>query len=308
MRSLPWKSFLLFFLLNSLVVFQAGAAENTGKLSGQLLNEAGKPISYGVVSFFDIKNGLPMDQGVVRRIPEQVVRVQGEGMFSARLPAGSYYIGALQRDTGKGPGPPRGGEKFFFALDGKGQLRTFSVNAGQIVDVGGISGTIPKISITEGNYFTAEGKVLYEDGRPFAGALVTIKKNMAAPRPMFISGPTDADGKYSIKLPPGENYYFVALENLHGGRPLSGDHVGSYGVGSPVPDPQKNTANPPFAAGRKDAYLTGRVVAGKPGEVKKGIDITMFKMPDPKEIRSIMLNQAEAQQSPGQKPNSDSKK
>ncbi len=302
-----WASLLLFLVLGCFASASSVEDANYGTLIGQLQNGHGTPMAVGVVSFFNIDKGLPLDGKIVRRIPDTVVRVGEHGRFEVKLQAGAYYIGALQRVKGKGPGPPRAGEDFFFALNDAGELKIFMVKVGKTVNVGRVSGVVPDISLEAGNYFVAAGTARYEDGRPFVNALVTVKEDKFSPRPLFISSPTDTNGKYSIKLPANETFYFMALETLRGGRPLAGSYIGSYGGSSPVPIPNKNNANFQVAAGRRDVKMAGDVITGKAGEIMKGLDITMYPMLDPEQVRSKLLKQVGAQSPADQKSTSDVK-
>lgn len=184
-------------------------------------------------------------------------------------------------------------------------MQVFTVKTGQVVEAGSVTGKAPDLSSQAGAYFIVEGTVTHQDGQPFTGAIVTAKNNPALPRPLFMASPTGPDGKYRLKLQPGMEYYLVALESLRGGRPLPGNFIGSYGGSSPAPDPDKDTPTPPVAAGRKDNYAAGTVIMGQAGEIIKKIDIQMYRVPDPKEVRDKMLNKSKAQQTP--QPDSNAK-
>ena len=268
-----------------------------GTISGQMLQPDNIPFSNGVVSFFPVDKGLPIDNGIVRRIPDHVVRIGKDGSFNAKLPAGQYYVGALQREWGKGPGPPRPGETFCFVLDSERALQIFNVLAGQVVNAGPLSGGIPDISLKADVFFTVQGKVIHKDGRPFPGALVTAKENLNDLRPSFISELSKADGSYSLSLPAGK-YYIIALESIQGGRPDLGSYLGGYGGDSPAREPEKDSVYPPIDSGRREGYFDGLAVSGKAGELIKEINITMYEMPDPAAIRNERRNQAITQPTP----------
>lgn len=292
----------LFLVLLLCSLAAAGPAKDKadpGMIIGQMLADDGTPLESGVVSFFAVGYGPPVDQGIVRRIPDYVVRISGDGMFKAQLPAGSYYIGALQREWGEGPGPPRPGEKFLFVLDSGNALRVFDIKQGEIMSAGDLSGGIPDTALKAAEMFSAEGKVTYEDGRPFTGALVTVKELQSSTRPLFISEPTGADGSYRIKLPPG-SYYFVALESIHGGRPGPGTLLGGYGGKPPVKEPGEKDIYLPIESGKKDGYIDGLAVSGKAGETVKGINIILYTMPDPAKVRTDRREEAKALSAPEQ--------
>jgi len=290
-----WIPVLLFFWLSCIASAGHGEDNKLGTLTGQAVGEDAMPIVTGVVSFFTADKGPPIDRGAVRRVPNLVVRIEQGGRFKANLPAGSYYVGVLQREIGKGPGPPRPGEKFFFVLDEADELRVITVQAGKTVDAGLMSGAIPHIISDPDRYFNVRGTVRHEDGQPFAGAYVTAKKYLSTSRPQFISSPTDATGRYSILLPPGEPFFLVALENVRGGRPRVGSHAGSYGGQSPVPTEPRFNIYSPVVLGPERGYAAGRPISGKSGELREGIDIIMYKVLAPEQIRSEMLNKTREQ-------------
>ena len=84
--------------------------------------------------------GYPM-MGKTHRIPDMVGRIGPDGKFNTKLLAGNYYMGVLViTDPGRGPGPPRPGETFYFIRDDKGSLKNVSVADEEIKDLGQITG------------------------------------------------------------------------------------------------------------------------------------------------------------------------
>ncbi len=287
------KRLFLFLLTIPLLAGPGPAASSgTGEITGRLVNQDGTPMPVAVVSFFDTAKGLPIhNQGVIR-IPDLVVRARPDGSFTAGLPAGNYYVGAMERAGGVGPGPPRPGEKFLFATDERNTLRVAGVLAGKTTDMGPVSGSVPDIRLTEETFFTVHGTVTREDGRPFPGVLVTAKTDPTSPRPFFMSNYTAEDGKYQILLPPGGPYYLVALESIKGGRPRPGSHIGSYGGRSPVPSPDEKTVYPPAEVGMKDGYAAGEAIFGKAGERISNRNIILYTVQDPARIREERIGRS----------------
>ena len=116
------------------------AGDAIGMLSGQIVNDAGVPLPGGVVSFFFSEKGSPM-VGTTHRLPDMVGRMDTQGRFALKLAPGTYYIGALViTDPGRGPGPPRKGELFYFVRDAEGKMREFAVKANEAMDVGKLNG------------------------------------------------------------------------------------------------------------------------------------------------------------------------
>ena len=229
---------LLFVLLLSPLVCQAGIPgfmkKLMGTLSGQVMTDDGNPVPGGVVSFFDAEKGIPPLIADMHRIPDMLGRMEPDGRFNIKLLPGSYYMGILiVTNPGRGPGPPRKGETFYFAKDTNGELRTFTLGTREEKDAGVIIGAAPETFPLVKNLVTIEGMLLKENGKPFVGGVVLVKSDMNKQRPDFISQRTGEDGKFRIQLPPDTNYYLLGRERLVG-RPVPGSYVGTYGSNSAI--------------------------------------------------------------------------
>jgi hypothetical protein len=299
MRLLP-AIILLFLLMTDAV--HAGLPDDlkakVGGIEGQFVVDS-EPLSYAIVSFFSVKNGSVPLKGKVQRVPDMVARTDGEGRFSARLLAGTYYLGALVRKRGVGPGPPQQGEPRYFAMDEKGKLRLFQINARQTNDVGIITGA--KREAPEGltDFITVEGVISDENGKALAGAVVVVKTSLEQTRPSFVSRATESDGRYRLKLPPG-SYYLMARESFAGvSRPGPGSYVGLYGRKMPIgAEAPFNSAELPGAFPRSSGILNwgseAKKIEGNHGDLFSGIDIQLFRIPDPVETRKKFEGEARA--------------
>jgi hypothetical protein len=297
-----WFLILFFVLLVSPLVCQAAGVpgymkERMGTLSGQVMTDDGNPVPGGVVSFFDAQKGIPPLIADMHRIPDMIGRMGPEGRFTIKLLPGSYYMGAmLITDSGRGPGPPQKGETFYFAKDTSGELRTFTISTKEEKDAGVIIGAAPETFPLVKSLVTIEGRLLKEDGKPFIGGVVLIKSDMNNQRPDFVSQRTGEDGKFRIQLPPDTTYYLLGRERSVG-RPVPGSYVGTYGSNSAIseggalPIGNVRPAQPASGMPKVDGQDVGpgedlpKPLIGKAGEVLRGIDITMFKVPVPGEQR-----------------------
>lgn len=269
--------------------------ERMGTLSGQILIEDNKPLPGGIVSFINEKSGPPPLMPGATRVPDAITRVDKEGKFSARLVPGTYYIGALLvTEPGRGPGPPRPGEKLYYAVDEKKTPRTFTLKIRETLDVGQLASLPPDQIKDTGKYLTLEGTVLTPDGKPFPGAVALVKKDLRSMRPEFVSQVVSEDGHFKLMISEG-TYYLMAREVIDGsitGQPPTGSHVGTYGVEKAqtegVPEPRAGlhsplgatAANPaPTGAEQDDA----KTVSGKAGEVVKDLTIKVFPVSRPEE-------------------------
>jgi hypothetical protein len=78
------------------------------------------------------------------------------------------------------------------------------------------SGSFPLLAQEEGATGTLTGMVLDPSGEPAEGFRLVFQSEDAAVE--FISGPSDATGKYSLPLPAGSNYLLVAAVAPDGAR------------------------------------------------------------------------------------------
>jgi hypothetical protein len=262
-----------------------------GTIEGHLYVN-GKVLPNAIVAFFNKKGGQPPVAGSTRRVPDMVGRADAKGKFSIRLLPGWYYMGAMIRARGKGPGPPRKGEKFYFIKNNRGRLRAMAVKAGALTKAGRVEGLKPGAFKEFSKFMTIEGQVLDPNGKPVAGALILLKDKSSAPRPQYIAPPSAKDGTFVIKVPPG-SYYLIARKSLLGRRPRAGSLVGTYGKTSPLKANAK-TGGIRGVMGVRGGMGTALAVRGKNGEVISGITINMFKIPDPVATRNRFEKQARA--------------
>lgn len=272
--------------------------QRMGTLKGQAIVD-GKPFGDSIVAFFLESKGLPPVSENMRRVPEFLGRTNAEGKFAIKLVAGNYYIAMLKREVGAAPGPPRAGEKYYFVADEKNNLRLFSITDKQEKDVGQVSGALPEVFDVLDELFGVEGVIVNSTtGAPYAGGVVMAKKALNIPRPDYISSRSTVDGKFKLYVAAGESYYLVARESIAGSRPRPGDYIGTYGVllaegnvglmfggGSPPPGVLEDGKQ---SAGRA---LT---INGAKGEILSGIEIIVFPVPNPQEIKESLQGTAES--------------
>ncbi len=296
-----WIAVLLFFLLSAPLICKAGIPgfmkAKMGTLSGQVITEDGKAVPGGIVSFFDTSKGIPPLVANMHRIPDMVGRMGPDGKFSVKLLPGSYYMGALIiTDPGRGLGPPKEGETFYFARDDKGNLRELIIGTKEEKDAGKVIAALPDTFPVAKNLVTIEGRLLLEDGKPFAGGVVLVKTNIGNERPDYVSKRTGEEGKFLLKLPANTQYYLLGRERAVG-RAVPGTYFGTYGSESPiseggaVPIGNIRPAQPAGGLPLEEGVEIGPgddlpiAVMGKAGETLSGYDITMFKVPVPGEQR-----------------------
>jgi len=284
----------LFASLTCLANGEESKKEEPGTVFGQVVDEDGSPLPGGVVSFFNAENGVAPLIADVHRIPDIVGRMHPDGRFNVKLRPGSYYMGGLVITEPRRPGPPKKGEKFYYARNDQGDLREIAIGTGEVKDFGQIVMALPDTFPAAKNLVTIQGRLLKDDGTPFAGGVVLVKSILTQMRPDFISPRTDEAGRYEIKLPADTPYFLVGRERSVG-RPLPGSYIGTYGSNKPIslggalpigslmqglPASGMPTVEGVDIGPGKDLPKT---VTGKPGQSFTGVDIMMFKMPVPAE-------------------------
>lgn len=297
-----WNIILLLFLFSVPLACQAGVPgfmqERMGTLSGRMVNDAGKPSEVGgVVSFFNTEKGIAPLIANMHRIPDMVGKMEPDGKFTVKLLPGTYYMGMLIiTDPGRGPGPPREGETFYFARDDKGNLREFSIGPKEVKDAGQVIGALPATFPLARNLVTIEGRLVKDDGNPFEGGVVLVKTDMTSARPDFVSERTGEDGKFRLQLPADTPYYLLGRERAVG-RPVPGTYIGTYGSTAAISEGGAlpiGSVGPAQPAGGMPLVEGGNLgpgknlpttVSGKAGDTIADIEILMFRMPVPGEQR-----------------------
>jgi hypothetical protein len=180
--------------------------EFMGFMTGQVCSQDGTPLPGGIISFFEMSKGLPPLVANMHRIPDVVATMGPEGRFKVKLVPGSYYMRAIVTDPKRGLGPPREGETFYFAKSDAGKLRIFTIAEKDVMDVGSVIGGTPESFLESKDLASIEGRILSESGQPYEGASATLKIDKKRQRPDYISSKTEKDGKFFLRVPPGQYY------------------------------------------------------------------------------------------------------
>jgi len=248
------RLFLLLVLACSLWSMDCSGEALAGTITGRVMIKDGLPMANGLIYIFNSASGPPPSFDFrYWRVPDEVARIDKEGRFTAVLPEGVYYLGAIRRTSGEELGPLQDGD-MFLPLPGEGESRQYTITSGPAKDVGMISGavTFRKASVATTTGINAiEGRVIDSQGKPLENILVLAFTNAAMMgKPLFISEKTAKDGRYLLRVHQGGKY-FLKIRSAYGGGALQpGDIMGSYGKEEPV------------------------AVEVKTGAIVRGIDIT----------------------------------
>ena len=210
-------------LLLLATVTAAGAEElRSATVTGRVAAKSGAPMAEAYVYIFNDALGPPPSPNKYWRLPDEITQADQNGQFTAHLPYGTYYLGAIKRINGKDVGPPVAGDIFLNSTNEQGTIRKYLFNKERI-DIGLIDQGQPyspePVAKLEG-ITGIEGKVVNADGKPAEGVSVfayTSPKMIG--RPLFTSDRTGPDGRFLLRVAKGGNYYLRARDGYGGGPP-----------------------------------------------------------------------------------------
>lgn len=218
------------------------AEQKTGTIKGKLAQADGTPLSNGLVFFFNQSSGAPPAPESYWRVPDEIAEIDQDGKFSTELLEGNYFVGAIQRPTGRDVGPPNPGDLFLISREPTGKQRLYQVKPGSVKDIGTVAEAVPyKNAIPKPGMTAIEGQVLGSDGKPVKGVFVFAFLTPAmVGRPLFVSEKTNDDGKFLLRVSEGGKYYLKVKELYGGGPPRKGSVIGGYGDDIPKAVEVKN--------------------------------------------------------------------
>lgn len=223
------------------VALPAGSRE---ELRIGLVRSAATPLSSVAVSESGVEgrvtvHGQPRADVVIFAYTDLSSRLKGmgyamsvpsdqDGRFSLPLPAGTYYLLArLRQQGGMVTGPLRAGDFIGYAEQ----------NPVQVANDRMVELSIPLLEVPEkvdrlaDSLFggtSLKGRIVTRDGRPVSGArAILYNEAQMLNRPLYVSQPSDEDGRFVISFPLGGTYYLAARQQL-GGAPAPGELYGTY--------------------------------------------------------------------------------
>ncbi len=235
------KGFVLMLMMSisfaGAVLAEDAPDKNTGIITGRIVIKDVGPMMDGTVFFFDEADGPPPSATKYWRVPTQAFGVDENAAFTAVLPAGRYYMGAIERKSGEPLGPPQEGDYFFISQDKKGNPQKYTVKKGATTELGIISGAKPfsQASLAKKGITSIEGTIITGKGEPVEGMMVfAFTTPTMVGRPLFVSERSDTQGKYLLRLYGGGKYYLRARANYGGGPPATDELMGVYKDGKPI--------------------------------------------------------------------------
>jgi hypothetical protein len=202
----------------------AGAADSG--VSGRL-TVAGAPVGRAFVYVYSAA-----DAGLIGPSYGEAVQVGGDGRFAIDLPAGRYYLVARQRADGS-----RAGELAPGDFNGAYPGNPVEVRRGERLTLGAfpLSAIDPALRAerqARGTFAATgtqvTGQVVDPAGEPVPGVHVfAYLDSRMVGKPVHISAPTGADGRFELHLGEGGTY-FVGARSNYGGPLEPGEWVGTF--------------------------------------------------------------------------------
>ncbi|MGE5300169.1 MAG: hypothetical protein ACM3MB_04300 [Acidobacteriota bacterium] len=108
------------------------------------------------------------------RVPTHTFRFDASARFTAKIPEGTYYIGAIERKSGESLGPPQEGDHFFIGRDKNGKPKELTVWPNSVFDLQMLSGAEPfiKATLAQRGITAIQGVIPDYCGQPVEGMLV----------------------------------------------------------------------------------------------------------------------------------------
>ncbi|OGW45289.1 MAG: hypothetical protein A2078_13930 [Nitrospirae bacterium GWC2_57_9] len=237
MRGLLGSAYALLISVLFAMVSPATGDDRSGIVMGVIGIKNGGPMMDGTVFFFDQNSGPPPSATKYWRVPTHFFPIDSEARFSAVLPEGTYYFGAIERNTGETLGPPQEGDFFFISQDEKGRPRKLTVRKGSMTDLGMVVEAVPfkRAMLARKGTTSIEGVIRDRQGKPVEGmAVIGFKSPTMMGLPVFVSERSDKGGRYLLRVDRGGTYYLRARSNYGPGFPAKGELMGVYKDGKPV--------------------------------------------------------------------------
>ncbi len=175
----------------------------TGVL-GQLTYE-GKPLAGAVLQIYTDLNTQLKGMGLGMTAPSD-----DNGYVEAPLPPGTYYLVARKRRS----------ESFAGPLVKEGEVTKIPIAMVEVPE------KVARLADTLFGQTSIGGRILDAGGSPVSGVRVLLYPDpMMLNRPLYVSQPSTADGRFVLSFPKGGIYYLAARNNL-GGAPAPGELYG----------------------------------------------------------------------------------
>ncbi|SDL30816.1 hypothetical protein SAMN05660860_00293 [Geoalkalibacter ferrihydriticus] len=150
-----------------------------------------------------------------------------DGLFANPLPPGSYYFMVRKRQQSSAMGPLQAGDHFGYWHGNPLRILPGALSRIRI----SLQELPQRVDELQGSLFgrnSISGLVRDRQGQPVAGMRVLLYDDpQMLNRPLFVSQPTDAEGRYVLSFPHEGQFYVSARRSL-GGAPEPDEFIGAY--------------------------------------------------------------------------------
>ncbi len=183
---------------------------------------AGKPLAGAIIFVYPDLSSRLKGAGLGMSAPSD-----SDGFFELPLSTGTYYLLARKRNSGQSIGPLAAGDFIGYLPDNPLVIKEETV-ARVAIPMLEVPHRVEKFAASLFGGSSVAGTVTDLDGNPVAGIRVLLydEATMLA-RPLHVSQPTDAQGRFLLSFADGGTYYLVARAEL-GGTPQPGELYGQY--------------------------------------------------------------------------------
>lgn len=185
-----------------------------GIITGRIGIQDVGPMMGGTVFFINSAAGPPPSPTRYWRAPTETFPLGANASFTASLPEGEYYMGAVERETGVSSAPPGEGEYYFISQDEKGTPKTYIMKKNEALDLGDLvvrAVQFRKSLIAKKGITSVEGTLRNENGVAAPGMLVfAFSERSRGGTPLFVSEKSGKNGNYILRLSGGGTYYLRA--------------------------------------------------------------------------------------------------
>jgi len=237
------KAYRFLLLLLLLIAVPAVALENAPQtvqsgITGQVMINDKTPMTNGVVLLYSDNSGPPPNPYKYWRIPDYVFATDGQGRFSVPLDEGTYFLMIAQKKMDGEIGPPLDSEYLYYHADSEGNARPIVVTADAVVNLGKLQGSFywtPAMSERTRGITAIEGVVMDMENRPVDNVVVlAFYTREARRRPAFISDRTDRNGRFSLRVAEGGDYWLRVRGVIGGGAPEAGERLNTTDEFDPI--------------------------------------------------------------------------
>ncbi len=205
------RKYLFYAIINIVFLFTCSIAIANdikyGNITGVVDAGDEESAEKWLVMFYDADAGPAPITTEYWRALDYSKRTSENGSFTAQLPEGKYYVVALKKSSASSGNPHMG--DLIYPPGNIRERMQYIVKAGETTDIGVITGAVPfKEEWFAQGKTGVEGFVLDDNGKPLEGLRIRVYTKPKKKIPHYIADrPSDANGKFTIRVPEGGEYY-----------------------------------------------------------------------------------------------------